>query len=73
MTIIPTALNAAGQAHVAKELSRLGLAWDLSATCAEIENMIDFCDILDCGEVFLETPLGVIYISASMVMTEDVE
>ena len=71
--IVATALNDAGQAHVTAELIRLGLdAWDAQGTCADIEEMPDFCHVLDRGEVLYETPRGPIYIKASMVMTEDV-
>ena len=36
--LIPTCLNEIGQAHVADELKRHGIDWDLSAVCTEIED-----------------------------------
>ncbi|MTH94985.1 hypothetical protein [Roseibium sp. RKSG952] len=38
-------LNEAGVAHVAAELKRLGLEWDLSATCSAIEGTPGFMDL----------------------------
>lgn len=38
----PSCLNEAGQEHVARELTRLGLDWDASATCSEIEQLPGF-------------------------------
>ena len=73
MTKIATALNNKGQTHVASELARMGLKWDTQATCAEIEDMSDFCFVLERGEVQYETPNVSIYISADMVMEEDGE
>jgi len=73
MTLVATALNDAGQTHVANELNGLGLSWDIQATCSEIEEMPDFQNVLTVGTVKYETPNGDIYISASMVMTEEVE
>lgn len=69
---IATALNDKGQAHVAAELARMGLSWDVQATCTEIEEMADFCNVLDLGEVKYETPKGDIYIKDDMVMTDAV-
>lgn len=39
---IPTCLNEEGQAHVADELQRIGLDWDVSAVCSEIEQKNGF-------------------------------
>ena len=36
--LIPICLNDEGQAHVAAELTRHGIDWDVSAVCTEIEN-----------------------------------
>ena len=36
--LIPTCLNEIGQAHVAAELTRHGISWDVSAVCSEIED-----------------------------------
>ena len=36
--LIPTCLNEIGQAHVADELKRHGIDWDLGAVCTEIED-----------------------------------
>ena len=36
--LIPTCLNEIGQAHVAAELTRHGIDWDVSAVCSEIED-----------------------------------
>ena len=36
--LIPTCLNEIGQAHVAEELKRHGIDWDLGAVCTEIED-----------------------------------
>ena len=36
--LAPTCLNEIGQAHVAAELKRHGIDWDLSAVCTEIED-----------------------------------
>lgn len=41
----PAHLNEAGQAHVRAELERLGLDWDVSATCSDIEGKISFGDL----------------------------
>ena len=38
----PACLNDAGQAHVGAELERLGLDWDVSATCSDIEDKLSF-------------------------------
>lgn len=38
-------LNEAGVAHVAEELKRLGLDWDVSATCSEIAEKPGFMDM----------------------------
>lgn len=73
MTMIATALNAQGQAHVVAELARLGLNWNADATMTEIENMPDFGNVLTVGEVKYETPNGDIYVKSDMVMTESVE
>ena len=70
---IATALNTNGQNHVAAELDRLGLDWNVDATMSEIEIMADFQNVLIVGEVKYETPRGDIYITADMVMTEEVE
>lgn len=35
-------LNESGVAHVASELDRLGLDWDVSATCSDIEQKPGF-------------------------------
>jgi hypothetical protein len=37
-TFIPVCLNDEGQAHVAAELKRHGIDWDVSAVCSEIED-----------------------------------
>ena len=39
---IPTCLNDEGQAHVSAELERIGLDWDVSGVCSEIEQKIGF-------------------------------
>ena len=36
--LVPTCLNEIGQAHVADELKRHGIDWDLGAVCTEIED-----------------------------------
>jgi len=36
--MIPICLNDEGQAHVAAELKRHGIDWDVSAVCTEIED-----------------------------------
>ncbi len=42
---IATSLNKSGQQHVADELKRLGLEWDLDATCSEIEEKSSFMSL----------------------------
>jgi len=37
-TLIPVCLSDKGQAHVAAELARHGIDWDVSAVCSEIED-----------------------------------
>ena len=37
-TFIPVCLSDEGQAHVAAELTRHGIDWDVSAVCSEIED-----------------------------------
>ena len=37
-TLIPVCLSDKGQAHVAAELTRHGIDWDVSAVCSEIED-----------------------------------
>jgi len=39
-TFIPVCLNDEGQAHVAAELKRHNIDWDVSAVCSEIEDKI---------------------------------
>ena len=36
--LVPVCLNDEGQAHVAAELKRHGIDWDVSAVCSEIED-----------------------------------
>ena len=36
--LVPVCLNDEGQAHVAAELKRHGIDWDVSAVCTEIED-----------------------------------
>ena len=38
--LVPVCLNDEGQAHVAAELKRHGIDWDVSAVCSEIEDKI---------------------------------
>ena len=42
---IPMCLNDEGQDHVSTELQRIGLDWDVSAVCSEIEQKIGFMDM----------------------------
>ncbi|WP_208981058.1 hypothetical protein, partial [Pannonibacter sp. CS1GBFMT1] len=42
-------LNEAGVAHVAEELKRLGLDWDVASTCDEIEKKPGFLDMYPDG------------------------
>ena len=39
---IPTCLNDEGQAHISAELKRIGLDWDVSAVCSDIEQKNGF-------------------------------
>lgn len=41
-----TALNTAGQTHVASEIERLGLGWDVDSTLTEIEGEAGFGDLV---------------------------
>lgn len=42
----PAFLNETGRKHVAEELARLDLSWDVAATCSDIENKISFGDLV---------------------------
>lgn len=42
-------LNETGASHVANELHRLGLDWDVSATCSEIEEKQGFMELEPSG------------------------
>ena len=44
-TFIPLCLNDEGQAHVAAELKRHGIDWDVSAVCSEIEEGRGFSEM----------------------------
>ena len=46
-------LNEAGQAHVSAELQRIGLDWDVSGVCSEIEQKIGFMNMRrDSGDTY---------------------
>lgn len=45
MSKYPTALNADGQDHVGRELERIGLDWDVQATCDSIEQTVSFSEV----------------------------
>lgn len=47
-------LNEAGQKHVAEELDRLNLSWDVDATCSDIEQKISFSDLEQGGSMEYE-------------------
>jgi hypothetical protein len=44
-TFIPVCLSDEGQAHVAAELKRHGIDWDVSAVCSEIEEGRGFSEM----------------------------
>jgi hypothetical protein len=48
--LIPTCLNEIGQAHVAAELTRHGIDWDVSAVCSEIEDGMWMDTIRACSK-----------------------
>ena len=55
---IPTCLNDKGQAHVAAELKRIGIDWDVEAVCSDIEQKNGFMDMRfhsDCNAVFISS------------------
>ena len=43
--MFPICLNEAGQAHISSELKRIGLDWDVSAVCSDIEQKIGFMEM----------------------------
>ena len=55
---IPVCLNDEGQRHVSAELKRIGLDWDVSKVCSDIEQKIGFMDMRfhsDCNAVFISS------------------